>query len=423
LSYKNAPVFGIFIAAVLQSAAINGAYAASAAATAESAEGAENAIQHNQKSFSYRIAGADRHAYNYDAKAQILGYAQLAFGAYSLALADGEHLKAAIDALLASPGDDSLTRARDAWLQARRSWEETEAFRFYDGPIDVADSGPGPLARIDGWPVDPQIIDYVDDNPTSGIVNNMKLALTRATLLGRQSQPGPQKAVTTGWHAIEFLLWGQESATLGEPGDRPPTDYLPGQPNNDRRRAYLKLTSDLLIEDLRYLVESWDPKSRNYAAAFRVLNQREAVGRIMNGVALLAGQELAITRLANALDSRDRTLLTSRFSGASYQDCVFALRAVRNVWTGDQGGETRPGLELLVQRTDPAISVKIGHALDQAEESVAMLHTPLDRETLPAPPGAPARQAAERAIADLKRLASLIRDAGLKLGVAVTLPN
>jgi hypothetical protein len=52
-----------------------------------------------------------------------------------------------------------------------------------------------------------------------------------------------------------------------------------------------------------------------------------------------------------------------------------------------------------------------------------MLKTPLERETLPAPPGSPARQMAERAIADLKRLASLIRDAGVKLGVNVYLPN
>jgi putative iron-regulated protein len=229
--------------------------------------------------------------------------------------------------------------------------------------------------------------------------------------------------VTTGWHAIEFLLWGQANAP-GEPGDRPVTDFLPGQPNNDRRRAYLKLVSDMLIEDLHYLVESWDPKNRNvYAGAFRLLNQREALGRIMNGVALLAGQELATTRLAGALDSGARDALTSPFSETSYQDLVFALYGFQNVWTGDQGGETRPGLGLLIGRVDPALAQKIGHAFDHAEQSVAALRTPLDRETLPAPPDSPARQDAERAIADLKRLASLVRDAGLKLGVQVFLPN
>ncbi len=420
MSYRNPPLRSIFIAGFLQIAAINSAFSAT---PSPSATTAGTVAEHGRKELSYRIAGGDRHAYNYDAKAQIQGYAQFAFDSYSRSLADGEHLKAMIEAFLAAPDDDTLIRARDAWINARRGWEMTEVLRFYDGPIDMADSEPGPLTRIDGWPVDPQVIDYVEDNPTAGIVNNMKLALTRATLLGRESPNNPQRAVTTGWHVIEFLLWGQESATAGEAGDRPPTDYLPGQPNNDRRRTYLKLVSDLLVEDLQYLVDSWEPKSRNYAAAFRVLNQREAVGRIMNGVASLSGQELAISRLAAALDSRDRKSLTSRFSDSSYQDFVFALRGIRGVWTGDFDGETRPGLELLVQRSDPALAQKIGHALNHAEEAVAFLQTPLDRETLTAPVNTPARHAAERAIADLKQFASLIHDAGLKLGVAVILPN
>jgi putative iron-regulated protein len=373
---------------------------------------------------SYRLTGSDRHAYAYDGKTEIGGYAQLVADSYASALADGQALKAAIDAFLAAPGDETLVRARDAWVLARRSWEQTETFRFYDGPIDVTDNEAGPIGRLDGWPVEPSAIDYVENNPTAGIVNDMKLALTRATLLGRENATGPDHAVTTGWHAIEFLLWGQEPNGLGEPGDRPVTDYLPGQPNNDRRRTYLKLVTDMLVEDLTYLVESWDVKSRNsYAGAFKLLNQREALGRMMNGMARLTGEELASGRLAAALDSKDRLLLTSRFSGASYQDFVFALRGVRNVWTGDQGGETRPGLALLVARVDPVLAQRIGHALNQAEESVSLLHTPLERETLPAPAGSPARQMAERAIADLKRIASLLRDAGVKLGVNVILPN
>ncbi len=395
------------------------------AATDRSAAPAVAAPQKTARGvFTYRIAGSERHGYAYDAKGEIAGYAQLAADVYASALADGAALKDAVTAFLAAPGDDTLVRARDAWINARRSWEQTEAFRFYDGPIDMTDGDPGPIGRLDGWPVDPAAIDYVDNNPTAGIVNDMKLALTRATLLGRQNQRGPDRAVTTGWHAVEFLLWGQEPNAVGEPGDRPVTDFLPGQPNNDRRRTYLKLVTDMLTDDLGYLVESWDIKTRdNYAAAFRLLNQREALGRIMNGIAHLTGQELATNRLAAVLDSKDRRMLTSRFSAASYQDFVFALRGVRNVWTGDQGGQTRAGLGLLVARVDPVLAQRIAHAIDHAEYSVSMLKTPLERETLPAPPGSPARQMAERAIADLKRLASLIRDAGVKLGVNVYLPN
>jgi putative iron-regulated protein len=373
---------------------------------------------------TYRLPGAERRPYTYDAKAEIDGYVQLVHDSYASALNIAQAMKAAIDDFLAKPDDNTLARARDAWTIARRDWEQTEAFRFYDGPIDVSDAAIGPHQRLDGWPVDPAAIDYVADNPTSGIVNDMQAPLTRATLLARQTQSGTGRAVTTGWHAIEFLLWGEQTNAPGEPGDRPVTDFLAGQPNNDRRRAYLKLASDMLIEDLRHLVDSWDPKNRTlYADRFHLLNQREALGRIMNGIALLASQELATNRLATALDTGSRNTLTSPFSETSYQDFVFALRGLRNVWTGDAGGETRAGLGGLVGRVDAALGQRILHALDHAEESIGALYTPLDRETLPAPADSAARREAERAIADLKRLAALIRDAGIKLGVQVFLPS
>jgi len=287
------------------------------AATQQTADhGAGSTAQATRRAQIYRIAGLDKHAYKYDAKAEIQGYVDLVADSYTAAMSDAQSLKAAVSAFLAAPGDETLATARDAWINARRTWEQTEVYRFYDGPIDMTDSGPGPISRLDAWQIDPATIDYVEDNPTAGIVNNMKLALTRVTLISRQNPE--EKAVTTGWHAIEFLLWGQEPNALGESGDRAFTDYLPGQPNNDRRRTYLKLATDMLNEDLRYLVESWDPKSRtNYAAAFKLLNQREALGRILNGVAQLTGQELAIKRLAEALDAKDRRALTSRFSGES----------------------------------------------------------------------------------------------------------
>ncbi len=441
LRYKTDPTTGIIVSLCLGLAATNHTFAANAPGSAAITASTQQGPGRPQ---TYRIAGSERRAYNYDAKAEILGYMQLVGDSYSTALNDAQRMKAAIDQMLAKPGEDTLTTARDAWIAARRSWEQTEAFRFYDGPINATDTGPGPIDRMDAWPVDPAAIDYAEGNPTAGIINNMKQALTRATLLGRQAQAGPTLAgptqagtaqaratqagatqpVTTGWHAIEFLLWGEQPSTLGEPGDRPVTDYLPGQPNNDRRRAYLKLVTDMLIEDMRYLVESWEPKTRNsYAGAFRLLNQREALGRMMNGAAQLAVQELATKRLAAALDSGDRHLLTSQFSEDSYEDFVFALRGIRNVWTGDQGGETRAGLAVLIGRVDPTLAQQILHAIDHAEESVGALRTPLDRETLPAPPSSPARQTAERAIADLKRIASLLRDAGVRLGVQVFLPN
>ena len=423
LSYHRSLRIIAFIALISAFPVINQAFGAD---TPDEASSAQSPAKRAGKALSYRIATTDRRAYNYDARPEIQGYAQLVAERYRVALDGGLRLKAAIDALLAEPGEVTLTRARDSWINARRSYEETEAFRFYDGPIDIADTEtgePGPLERLDGWPVDPAQIDYVEDNPTAGIVNDMKVALTRRTLLDREAAGGQGHAVTTGWHAVEFLLWGQETSA-GDPGDRPASDFVAGQPNNDRRRAYLKLVSDMLVDDLHYLVDSWEPsKKPNYGASFKLINQREALGRIMNGVARLVGEELATNRLARALDGRDRKLLTSHFSGMSYQDFIFALRGARNVWTGDHDEDTEPGLENLMGRVDPVLAQRITHALNHAEGAIAALQTPLERDTLTATPDSPARENAERAIADLKKFANLLRDAATKLGVAVYLPS
>jgi len=61
--------------------------------------------------------------------------------------------------------------------------------------------------------------------------------------------------VSTGYHAIEFLLWGQDLNGTG-PGasQRPASDFMAGAGctggNCDRRRAYLMAATDLLIADL-----------------------------------------------------------------------------------------------------------------------------------------------------------------------------
>ena len=64
--------------------------------------------------------------------------------------------------------------------------------------------------------------------------------------------------VATGYHAIEFLLWGQDLNGTGPgAGKRPATDYRRANctgGNCDRRAAYLKAATDLLVSDLEEMV-------------------------------------------------------------------------------------------------------------------------------------------------------------------------
>ncbi len=245
---------------------------------------------------TYSLQSTDPDAYNYDAAAQIEAYVDLVRTAYGKAAADGRTLETAISALLAVPSDDTLAAARQAWIAARPAYLRTEAFRFYDGPIEEIEG------NVNAWPLNEAYIDYVEGKPNAGLVN-AAVDLDAVSIAGL-NQKEDEADVTTGWHAIEFLLWGQDLSASG-PGNRPYTDYVAGTTSNDRRRLYLGNATAMLAADLESLSTAWEDYAPNsYAARLKSMPQREALGRMVNGVAILAGFEFMSERLAVALDFR-----------------------------------------------------------------------------------------------------------------------
>ena len=96
-------------------------------------------------------------------------YAALVHANYSDTLAAAQDMQAAIKAFVAAPSADGLAAARKAWLGAREFYGQTEAFRFYGGPID---DDKGPEGQINAWPLDEAYVDYVQGKPKAGLINN-----------------------------------------------------------------------------------------------------------------------------------------------------------------------------------------------------------------------------------------------------------
>ncbi|MCZ8258131.1 MAG: iron-regulated protein, partial [Polaromonas sp.] len=158
-------------------------------------------------------------------------YAHLVQSNYDDTLAGALTLQKAVQALIDAPSEEALKAARKAWLDAREYYGQTEAFRFYGGPIDDKN---GPEGRINAWPMDESYVDYVKDAPNAGIINNRKVANSKKQLASLNERNGEEN-IATGWHAIEFLLWGQDLSTTG-PGNRSFEDFVDGKkPNADRR--------------------------------------------------------------------------------------------------------------------------------------------------------------------------------------------
>lgn len=371
---------------------------------------------------SYRLLSKDPKAYAFDVRAQVQNYAALVHASYRESAAAAARLEVAIAAMLAQPSAESLAAARAAWVAARPAYLVTEVFRFYDGPIDIGPGGePGPEPHINAWPLNEAYIDAVRGQPRAGIVWDNAIPLTRESIRARD-QVGDENDVTTGWHAIEFLLWGQDFNAAG-PGDRSHTDYVPGHPDHDRRRLYLATVTEMLVEDLRELEAAWAPDADNYRRHFLALEPREALGRAINGAANLVGHELATERLSVALDSGDQEDEHSCFSDTTHQDHLYDLRGARNVWFGSIGDDmAADSLRALVQKIDPGMATRTDTLFTQALAAVALMDQPFEL-VLRAPPGSPPRQRAESAVAALQALGAQLAQIGRRVGVLVIVPG
>lgn len=357
----------------------------------------------------------------YDGAAIARAYAADVRRAYAESHAAALRLQAEVARLLAAPGEATLDAARRAWIAARRPYLATEAFRFYEGPIDAPPSehrAEGPEGRLNAWPLNEAVIDYVEGDAGAGLVNDQDVPMTREAVLARD-QVSDEADVTTGWHAIEFLLWGQDLADDG-PGARPATDYAPGTSATDRRRAYLELLVAQLVDDLAWLERQWRPgEPGSYADEFLAREPHEAIGRMLTGAALLAGHELASERLAVALDSGSQEDEQSCFSDTTWQDFAWGLAGIKRVYYG-RGHEA--SIASTLQRLQPRLALEMEQRFAEAERRVAALREPFDR-ILAAAPDSDERVDAEAAVLALQQLAAGLRDTGRALGVLVIVPG
>jgi len=243
-------------------------------------------------------------------------------------------LRDEINAFVAAPSQAGLDACRAAWVEARPFYQQTEMTRFFDSPIDRAPDGPE--GEINAWPLDESHLDYVEGAPNAGIVNDASVAIDESSIRA-QNELGGEENVALGWHAIEFLLWGQDSDPNG-PGDRPFTDYVTDgsgtAANQDRRGQLLMLLAQLLVDDLTQVKNEWAPGQANFRAEFLALPVEEALSRLLTGVGSLAFGELRGERLVVPFNTKLQEDEHSCFSDLTHLDHLHDVIGIENVWLG-----------------------------------------------------------------------------------------
>jgi putative iron-regulated protein len=283
----------------------------------------------------------------------VAGYADLALAKYSDSLDAAKALDVAIDAFIAAPSEDTLAAAKTAWLASRVPYQQTEAYRFGNAVVDEWEG------KVNAWPLDEGLIDYVDtsfygeiseenDFFRANVVANPELKVGGQTVDASEITPallqelheidGVEANVATGYHAIEFLLWGQDTnGTEAGAGSRSFTDYAQGDActngNCDRRAAYLASASDLLLTDLEEIVAAWGEEG---AARTDLLAQGEAEGlaTILTGMGSLSYGELAGERMKLGLILHDPEEEHDCFADNTHNSHYYDALGIQNVYLG-----------------------------------------------------------------------------------------
>ncbi|MGE0004018.1 MAG: imelysin family protein [Parvibaculaceae bacterium] len=323
-------------------------------------------------------------------------YGDVAEAMYSDAAAAAADLGKAIDAFIADPNDKTLAAARAAWKEARPWYQQTEGYRFGNAIVDDWEG------RVNAWPLDEGLIDYTDkssygetsdENPlyTANVIANTSIRIGNDTvdaskidaeLLRKLQEAGGNEAnVAIGYHAIEFLLWGQDlNGTKAGAGNRPASDYDTKNCTNghcDRRAAYLKAASDLLQADLAEMVANWkaDGAARKELAA---KGDEGGLATILTGIGSLSYGELAGERMKLGLILHDPEEEHDCFSDNTHNSHYFDEAGMISIYDGKlkrRDGSTLegPGIAALAQAKAPAEAGKLTDLMSAAQKKLAVI--------------------------------------------------
>ncbi len=323
-------------------------------------------------------------------------YIDIAQANYGDALNAAKTLDQEVNTLLAAPSEENLSKTKQAWINARIPYQQTEVYRFGNSVVDEWEG------KVNAWPLDEGLIDYVgsdygsesDENPfySANIIANPKpliggkevdaSSITMEFLSETLHEIDEVESnVATGYHVIEFLLWGQDlHGTSPGAGMRPASDFsltaCTGG-NCERRREYLKAATSLLIKDLNDMHQSWLAEG---AANIDLINKGTEGGlaTILTGMGSLAYGELAGERIKLGLMLHDPEEEHDCFSDNTHWSHYYDAKGIKNIYLGeytriDQSKITGSSLSQLVRQTDSALDDEMKSKLNTTEQAMQVM--------------------------------------------------
>ncbi|CUK07597.1 putative iron-regulated protein [Shimia thalassica] len=335
-------------------------------------------------------------------KADVLSnYADIAEAKYSDSLITAKTLQDAVNALIAAPSQETLDAAKAAWIESRVPYQQTEVYRFGNAIVDDWEG------KVNAWPLDEGLIDYVDssyggpsdENPlnVANVIANPSFEISGKTIDASSITPEflaetlheadeVEANVATGYHAIEFLLWGQDlNGTNAGAGARPFTDYAMGDAciggHCDRRAEYLRAATDLLVSDLEFMAAQWADGGK--ARATVTADETAGITAILTGMGSLSYGEQAGERMRLGLMLNDPEEEHDCFSDNTHNSHYYDGKGIQNVYLGSYtriDGTEVSGASLsdLVSKVDTDLDAEMRAKLDATMTALGAMKAAAD---------------------------------------------
>lgn len=362
-----------------------------------------------------------------DTDAVLQNYSAHLYAAYSDSVTDAQALSDKIDALIANPNEDTLAAARTEWLASRAHYMLTEGARFYDGPIDL--DPPNYEALLNSWPLDEAHLDYVTDgegnvDETAGLINHPELLadadITAAKLDEINGENGDEN-VTDGYHAVEFLLWGQALSDVG-PGQRPASDFDPNgsRPNAARRAKYLRASMDGILANLTAVRDAWAPGA-DYRTKFEA-GGKNSIALALTGLGKMSKGELAGERIEAPYASKSRRDQHDCFSSQTLVDYTRDAQGILDMYLGTYNGETGTSLSDLVKAADPDVDTRLRTQLQASVDGMKSIPAPFEASIMGSD-DSEGRTAIRTTVESLRTQGDLFAEAATALGLTINVPE
>lgn len=330
-------------------------------------------------------------------KGVVSHYADIAYAVFDDSYITAQQLQTAIAVFIKSPSESTLEQARKAWLASRIPYQQSETFRFSNPVVDDWEG------QLNAWPLDEGLIDYVakgyhyelgNDGAQANIIANKTIQvgadkidaskITPELLASLNELAGSEANVATGYHAIEFLLWGQDlHGTEASSGERPYTDYVQGKGctngNCERRAQYLSAASELLVQDLNWMKDQWAAEKKgNYRSELLQQPTEDGLRKILFGMGSLSLGELAGERMKVALEANSTEDEHDCFSDNTHNSHFYNEQGIYNVFNGsytrvDGTAIKGPSIKDLVAEKDKSAAESIAKQFDETRDQVHTL--------------------------------------------------